>query len=669
MEINGFEATFCEIVKEYGKILSAFALKRVPAHDADDIVQETFVKAYLKIETLKNPSSLKAWLFAICRNCLSRHLRQERLDPDLPIESEMHPEIVNTSRETCSAAEIRLAMEHLEHSKQQYLILKYWSGFSYAEIAVLLQTTEKKVKSRIYESRQLLKKLLEQASFKKSPIPPKSLQEKIMKKIETIRAAAEIIARLSLASQLKLAESVRENSKFEADLLPALAEVSGGVEFVSACRGKLAVQEFADILHAADSGTMQRFFNALEKTNAEYADELKTELALSEVKAMPDESLQMETEKCSQNDDALIIRISGYLDNYNSDSFEKKLRALISVGYRYLVLDCSKFTYISSAGIGTLVVLLKDISVNRGSIFLCKLDSRIWEIFSFLGINTFFTKTGSINQALELCGSEQSSPITAGLAESDIIPLLPKEHDGEQGLVFAGFKYSNQQATGSFYDYKPLAGNTWALIVAEAAGTGPSIELARNTIAAAFHQYFEHTEAPFNVSEFMYALNSRMLSLGVKNRFAVITVLLADGNERSCTLCSAGHCGMAAYRHKDQKATLLATPTGPAAGTFPNWLVRSQNPYYATKFAFSNNDALYLFNDGLEDSRNKAGEVFSLERITGIVNREHHLALEAGMPAADVPRLCVDALVSAERQFRGETAPNEDMLILSIAFT
>ena len=77
--LNGDDGAFGFIVDKYKGVVHALAYRKTGNyHDAEDIAQETFLKAYQKLSTLKHPSRLAGWLYVICANCCCGWLRKHR---------------------------------------------------------------------------------------------------------------------------------------------------------------------------------------------------------------------------------------------------------------------------------------------------------------------------------------------------------------------------------------------------------------------------------------------------------------------------------------------------------------------------------------------------------------------------------------------------------------
>jgi RNA polymerase sigma-70 factor, ECF subfamily len=138
--------------------------------EAEDLVQETCLRALRAINGLRAEGSMKSWLFAILRNIWLNQLRQQRTAPDLieldadenrtyePADAvqDPHKDFVNkVERE-----QVRAAIEQLPVEFREIIILREYEELSYQEIARLLGSPIGTVMSRLARARARLRELL-----------------------------------------------------------------------------------------------------------------------------------------------------------------------------------------------------------------------------------------------------------------------------------------------------------------------------------------------------------------------------------------------------------------------------------------------------------------------------------------------------------------------------
>ena len=142
--------------------LRAFALSLT--HDvnhADDLVQETLLRAWAALDRFEPGTNMKAWLFVILRNCVLKSHRKRRRwieDPD-----GLYAERLQTAPDQHLRLDIQdtlQALEQLRPERREVLILTAAEGLSYEEAARICGIPEGTVKSRLARARADLARLL-----------------------------------------------------------------------------------------------------------------------------------------------------------------------------------------------------------------------------------------------------------------------------------------------------------------------------------------------------------------------------------------------------------------------------------------------------------------------------------------------------------------------------
>jgi RNA polymerase sigma-70 factor (ECF subfamily) len=169
---NGDRAEFSRLVEEYSPMIYRLGLKMLNnQQDAEDILQETFIKAYNHIGKFDGRSSVSTWLYRIATNEALMTLRKKRLDTvsfDMPSIFETEPQeplqIVDwccLPEEEFLSAEARLrldeAAERLPDSLRVVFVLRDIEGLSTRETAEVLEISEAAVKTRLSRARLRLR--------------------------------------------------------------------------------------------------------------------------------------------------------------------------------------------------------------------------------------------------------------------------------------------------------------------------------------------------------------------------------------------------------------------------------------------------------------------------------------------------------------------------------
>jgi RNA polymerase sigma-70 factor (ECF subfamily) len=128
---------------------------------ADDLVQETLLRALANIQSFQPGTNMSAWLFTILRNLFRSEYRKRRReveDPDGSYAETLKSQPEQTSR--VEFEEFRVALNKLPDDQREALILVGASGFSYEEAAEICGCAVGTIKSRVNRARTRLSGLL-----------------------------------------------------------------------------------------------------------------------------------------------------------------------------------------------------------------------------------------------------------------------------------------------------------------------------------------------------------------------------------------------------------------------------------------------------------------------------------------------------------------------------
>lgn len=143
--------------------LRAFAISLIGQHDrADDLVQDTIMKAWAKQESFEMGTNMKAWLFTILRNEFYTQMRKrgrEVQDTDGVFSEQLavHP----SQYGALDLQDFRAALEQLPDDQREAIILIGASGFAYEEAAEICGCAVGTIKSRVSRARVRLQEILQ----------------------------------------------------------------------------------------------------------------------------------------------------------------------------------------------------------------------------------------------------------------------------------------------------------------------------------------------------------------------------------------------------------------------------------------------------------------------------------------------------------------------------
>lgn len=152
---RGRTSAFETLVRAYQAPVWRMVLQLVRDEQlAEDVTQETFLRAYRFLPRYHGKSKFSTWLLSVARNCamdeLRRHQRRKRLDDRLRARPDP-PTIEQGGR-----LEVHEALAALPIELREPIVLIDMLGASYAEVAVILESPVGTVKSRVHRARLTL---------------------------------------------------------------------------------------------------------------------------------------------------------------------------------------------------------------------------------------------------------------------------------------------------------------------------------------------------------------------------------------------------------------------------------------------------------------------------------------------------------------------------------
>ena len=143
--------------------------------DAEDLLQETYLKAYKYYARFSEGTNFKAWLFKIMKNTFINSYRKKKLQPPKVDFDDVHEGLEETLADKAHASlddpenwlmavemdhEVREALVSLPHDYKMVVLLADLEGFAYKEIAEMLDIPIGTVMSRLHRGRKALQKKL-----------------------------------------------------------------------------------------------------------------------------------------------------------------------------------------------------------------------------------------------------------------------------------------------------------------------------------------------------------------------------------------------------------------------------------------------------------------------------------------------------------------------------
>ena len=148
--LDGDDTAFTQLVKRYQKPVHALVWRKIgDFHTAEEITQDTFLKAYQKLATLKEPQRFASWLYVIATRCCVAWLRKKRLwtqsleDTNITrLEKATYSGYVIEENEQIAAETqrevVKKLLTKLQESERTIITLRYFGDMSNVEIGEFL---------------------------------------------------------------------------------------------------------------------------------------------------------------------------------------------------------------------------------------------------------------------------------------------------------------------------------------------------------------------------------------------------------------------------------------------------------------------------------------------------------------------------------------------------
>jgi RNA polymerase sigma-70 factor (ECF subfamily) len=154
---DGDEAAFRQLYDRYARVVHGLLLARVPRADVDDLVQDVFVAAWRRLQTLRDPAAFGGWLSMIARNRATDYHRRTAEMVDLP-------DTLQASDSTSARAEALAVLDTIRSLPDAYretLVLRLVEGMTGLEISERTGLTAASVRVNLHRGMKMLREKLQ----------------------------------------------------------------------------------------------------------------------------------------------------------------------------------------------------------------------------------------------------------------------------------------------------------------------------------------------------------------------------------------------------------------------------------------------------------------------------------------------------------------------------
>ena len=163
MSVSTIDSTDFGQLEPYRRALTGYCYRMLASpFDAEDAVQETFVRAWRALDRFEDQGGMRPWLYRIAHNEAYSMFRKRRPESDI---ADLEPEGTDTGITVGGSSVFPLelslavagALKQLSPEQREAVVLKIYQGFKFEEMAEILSCPVSTVKSRLYAAFELLK--------------------------------------------------------------------------------------------------------------------------------------------------------------------------------------------------------------------------------------------------------------------------------------------------------------------------------------------------------------------------------------------------------------------------------------------------------------------------------------------------------------------------------
>jgi len=160
----GEEAALRELWERYAGLVLRVARRNLPTEDdARDLVQQTFLHVHRARRDFRPGAPFRPWLFTIALNLRREHYRRRARKPESPLDFApgQEPSVAPPDPAAGDTRDrVRRALDNLPPAQREVIVLHWFEGFSFKEIAVMVGARVSAVKTRAHRGYNVLRKAL-----------------------------------------------------------------------------------------------------------------------------------------------------------------------------------------------------------------------------------------------------------------------------------------------------------------------------------------------------------------------------------------------------------------------------------------------------------------------------------------------------------------------------
>lgn len=152
---------FGELVKTYRDPILRYLYRLTgDMEKASDLTQDTFIKAFQKINSIRSEPAFKPWLYRIATRTVHSHWRRVCLKTFISFDGakpDLEQTMASPAENIDEKIDVQHALREVPHNQRECLVLHFVGGFKYREIAITLGISEEAVRKRVARGKEIFR--------------------------------------------------------------------------------------------------------------------------------------------------------------------------------------------------------------------------------------------------------------------------------------------------------------------------------------------------------------------------------------------------------------------------------------------------------------------------------------------------------------------------------
>jgi RNA polymerase sigma factor (sigma-70 family) len=158
--VAGDRHAFEELFARYAPRISRLMRRSVAVADADDLVQQTFLQLHRARRDFRADARVRPWLYTIAYNLQRQYFRRRGRKPETAVEGPLMDAGQRPAEAAIYDGQLRSALDTLPASQREAIVLHWFEGLSYAEVAQVVGAKVSAVRVRAHRGYGRLRELL-----------------------------------------------------------------------------------------------------------------------------------------------------------------------------------------------------------------------------------------------------------------------------------------------------------------------------------------------------------------------------------------------------------------------------------------------------------------------------------------------------------------------------